>query len=228
MEKTKILIVEDEEKIASIVRTYAEKEGYEVQVAVNGKEAIKKFEFFDPHLVLLDRMLPEKSGEEVLKWIKKRKAVPVIMVTARGLEPDILDGYVRGADDYVTKPFSPRILMARVKAVLKRSTQPAFREVLRTGACELHPLDQSWRCKGQRILLSHREFEILYLLASHPGRIFSREMILDLVFGEDGETFERAVDSHIKNIRKKIEPDPSHPALLVTAYGAGYKFSEQL
>ncbi|HPE28927.1 MAG TPA: response regulator transcription factor [Candidatus Mcinerneyibacteriales bacterium] len=227
MEKTKILIVEDEDKIATIVRTYAEKEGYEVQVAGDGKEAIRKFEFFDPHLVLLDRMLPEISGEEVLKWIKKRKAVPVIMVTARSMEPDILDGYGRGADDYVTKPFSPRVLMARIRAVLKRSTQPGFRDVLRTGAYELHPQDQTWRGREKSVPLSHREFEILYLLASHPGRIFSREMILDLVFGEEEEAFDRAVDSHIKNIRKKIEKDPSHPVLLITVYGSGYKFSER-
>ena len=227
MEKTKILIVEDEEKIASIVRKYAEKEGYDVHVAGDGKEAIREFEFFDPHLVLLDRMLPGKSGEEVLEWIKKRKAVPVIMVTAKSLEPDILDGYGRGADDYVTKPFSPRVLMARIKAVLKRSTQPAFREVLRTGSYELHPEDQTWREGEKKVSLSRREFEILYLLAGHPGRIFSREMILDLVFGESGEPFDRAVDSHIKNIRKKIEKDPSHPVLIITIYGAGYKFTER-
>ena len=227
MEKTKILIVEDEEKIASIVRKYAEKEGYDVHVAGDGKEAIREFEFFDPHLVLLDRMLPGKSGEEVLEWIKKRKAVPVIMVTAKSLEPDILDGYGRGADDYVTKPFSPRVLMARIKAVLKRSTQPAFREVLRTGPYELHPEDQTWREGEKKVSLSRREFEILYLLAGHPGRIFSREMILDLVFGESGEPFDRAVDSHIKNIRKKIEKDPSHPVLIITIYGAGYKFTER-
>jgi len=226
MEKTKILIVEDEEKIASIVRQYAEKEGYEVRVAGDGKKAVREFEFFDPHLVLLDRMLPEKSGEEVLAWIKRRKAVPVIMVTAKGLEPDILDGYGRGADDYVTKPFSPRVLMARIKALLKRSTQPAFREILRAGEAELHPQDQTWRDGGKKVFLSSREFEILYLLASHPGRIFSREMILDLVFKEDEEAFDRAVDSHIKNIRKKIETDPSHPVLLITVYGAGYKFAE--
>jgi len=227
MEKTKILIVEDEEKIASIVRKYAEKVGYDVHVAGDGKEAIREFEFFDPHLVLLDRMLPGKSGEEVLEWIKKRKAVPVIMVTAKSLEPDILDGYGRGADDYVTKPFSPRVLMARIKAVLKRSTQPAFREVLRTGPYELHPEDQTWREGEKKVSLSRREFEILYLLAGHPGRIFSREMILDLVFGESGEPFDRAVDSHIKNIRKKIEKDPSHPVLIITIYGAGYKFTER-
>ncbi|HOO60421.1 MAG TPA: response regulator transcription factor [Candidatus Mcinerneyibacteriales bacterium] len=226
MEKTKILIVEDEEKIASIVRQYAEKEGYEVRVAGDGKKAVREFEFLDPHLVLLDRMLPEKSGEEVLAWIKRRKAVPVIMVTAKGLEPDILDGYGRGADDYVTKPFSPRVLMARIKALLKRSTQPAFREILRAGEAELHPQDQTWRDGGKKVFLSSREFEILYLLASHPGRIFSREMILDLVFKEDEEAFDRAVDSHIKNIRKKIETDPSHPIFLITVYGAGYKFTE--
>jgi len=170
MEKTRILIVEDEEKIAGIIRQYAEKEGFEVQHSPDGKRAIRDFEFFAPHLVLLDRMLPEKSGEEVLSWIKKRTGVPVIMVTAKDMEPDILDGYGRGADDYVVKPFSPRVLMARIKALLKRSTGPSFREKIHFEDVEIRPEDLMWKKGNRTAVLSHREFEILYLLARHPGR----------------------------------------------------------
>jgi len=226
MEKTRILIVEDEEKIAGIIRQYAEKEGFEVQHSPDGKRAIRDFEFFAPHLVLLDRMLPEKSGEEVLSWIKKRTGVPVIMVTAKDMEPDILDGYGRGADDYVVKPFSPRVLMARIKALLKRSTGPSFREKIHFEDVEIRPEDLMWKKGNRTAVLSHREFEILYLLARHPGRVFSREMILDHIFGGEEGAFERAVDSHIKNIRKKIEFDSAHPRYIITVYGAGYKFRE--
>ncbi len=223
----KILIIEDEEKIASLIKAYCERAGFLTKTALDGREGVRQFEMFEPDLVVLDRMLPGKSGEEVFAWIKKRRAVPVIMVTARDRETDILEGYRMGTDDYVTKPFSPNVLMAKITAIMRRTTAPRFREKLFFRDIEIHPESGSALVSGEERNLSHHEFEILYLLAANPGRVFSREMIVDSAFGGDYESYERTIDSHIKNLRKKIERDTKKPEYIHTVYGMGYKFEEK-
>ncbi len=220
----KILIVEDEKKIAGLIDAYCQKEGFHTAVAHDGQEGIKQFEMYEPDLVILDRMLPGKSGEEVFRWIKKRRAVPVIMVTARDTEPEILDGYSMGTDDYVTKPFSPSVLMARIRAVLKRSGSTKFRDKIYFKGLEVHPETGKAVVRGEEKDLSPREFEILYLLCRNPGRVFSRDMIADAAFGDAYDSFDRTIDSHIKNLRKKIEEDSRSPVYILTVYGMGYKF----
>ncbi len=223
MEHIKALIVEDEPSIASIIQTYLMHEGWTIEIAGDGKEAIKKFELFSPDIVILDRMLPEISGEEVFKWIKKRSQTPVIMVTAKGTEHDILDGFTLGTDDYVTKPFSPKVLVARCKALLKRVDVPQYKDKILFDDLMIDPQTASVSCGGTNITLSRKEFDILYLLAHSPERIFSRAMIVDYAFGGDYEGYERSIDSHIKNIRKKVE-NGGNKQCIYTVYGQGYMF----
>jgi DNA-binding response OmpR family regulator len=222
-----ILVVDDEPKIARLVRDYLEQAGYRVTVAFDGREALAAFRHEKPRLVVLDLMLPEVDGLDVARAIRKESDAPIIMLTARVQETDKLIGLELGADDYVTKPFSPRELVARVRAVLRRTegherALPAFT----IGDVEIDAERRSVKVAGQPVDLTPTEFELLAVLARHPGRVFSRLELLERVQGYTYEGYERTIDAHVKNIRQKIEDDSKKPRYVLTVYGLGYKFSE--
>lgn len=222
-----VLVVDDERKIVELVQAYLEKDGYRVLVAYDGLQALEIARQKRPDLIVLDLLLPGLDGLDVCRILRAESDVPIIMLTARSTEDDRLLGLDLGADDYVTKPFSPRELMARIRAVLRRSG-----ETLSADAAEIRLGDlridrrghEVWR-QGQLISLTPTEFKLLLTLAEEPGRTFTRLELLDRVFGYDFEGFERNVDVHIKNLRKKIEPDPQNPTYVQTVYGVGYKMA---
>lgn len=229
MNGTKILIVDDEPLITKTVQAYLEKEGYEVQVAVDGASALKMAHAFRPNLVVLDIMLPGMDGLEVLRRLRQESEVYVVMLTARADETDKIVGLTMGADDYLTKPFSPRELVARIKAVLRRGRAAtvgeavlAFRR-LRIDA-DAH---QIWK-DGQPIELTSIEFGLLRALAQNRGRVLSREQIIEHVWGHDYFGDDRVVDVHMGRLRKKLEDDPENPRLVVTVRGAGYRLEDEL
>lgn len=221
----RILVVDDEAKIVDVVKSYLEKAGYPVLTARDGREACEKFEKESPSLVILDWMLPDISGEEVCRTIRKESKVPVIMLTARAEEESILAGFHFGADDYVTKPFSPRQLVARVQAVLRRFGDDAA-SVLAFHGGELTIDTQAVEVKkdGRPVSLTPNEFRILSVLARRPQKVFTREELIASAIGDDFGGFDRIIDSHIKNIRQKIETDPKNPRYILTVHGLGYKF----
>lgn len=223
-----ILVVDDEPMILEVVCSLLESKGYQVTFAESGKQALELFDKNNFSLVLLDLMLPDISGEEVCKTIRKKSRIPIIMLTAKVDEEDIVDGLFLGADDYITKPFGLKELSARIEAVLRRSEH------------DLIPLSarNSWghgdlmidfnknivQKKGHQITLTPREWNILSALIKYPGKVFTREELIELALKNDFEGYDRAIDSHIKNIRQKIEDDPKNPIYVVTVHGLGYKF----
>ncbi|MCR4406988.1 MAG: response regulator transcription factor [Anaerolineae bacterium] len=228
MNKRKILIVDDNPKIVDLVRLYLEKDGYRVLVAYDGLTALELARQKQPDLIVLDLLLPGMDGLDVCRVLRAESEVPIIMLTAKTTEEDKLVGLELGADDYVTKPFSPRELVARIRAVLRRAGKEAA-----PGPAEISFADlvidrrsHEVRMKGELVPLTPTEFRLLEVLAEEPGRAFTRLELLDRVFGYDFEGFERTVDVHIKNLRKKIEPDPKQPIYIKTVYGVGYKFGE--
>ena len=224
MEKGKILIVEDEKKIADIVKSYLEREGFEVTHAETGEAAIRVIRHgFD--LVILDLKLPDIDGETVCKSIRDVTDIPVIMLTAKSAEDDRVRGLSIGADDYVVKPFSARELVARVKAHLRRTKKAGKKELsFNAGSLIIDTLLREVRKNGKRVALTNTEFRILLSLAERPNVVFSRMQLINIVQGIDFDGFDRVVDVHIKNIRRKIEDDPQKPEFIATAYGVGYKF----
>ncbi len=222
-----ILVVEDEPKIAELLKLYLEREGFRVEIALDGAVALQRFRQNSPALVVLDINLPIIDGLEVCRQIRRDSSLPIIMLTARDEEADKLIGLELGADDYVTKPFSPREVVARVRAVLRRASAAATpQELLRAGDITLDASRHQVR-RGDRLLeLTPTEFRLLEVLMRHPGRVFSRLQLLDQVQGEAFEGYERTVDAHVKNLRQKLEPDPQHPRLIQTVYGVGYRFAE--
>lgn len=225
-----ILLVEDDKKTVDIIRLYLEKEHYSVQTATSGLQALRLFRQQPPDLVILDLMLPQANGLDVCSIIRTESDVPVIMLTAKSTEEDKLVGLNMGADDYITKPFSPRELVARVKAVMRRTRKDDPEEEI--GSLEFPNLvidiaRHEVRVRGQPIPLTPREFKLLETLAKQPGRVFSRLQLLEKAFGFDYEGLERTIDVHIKNLRKKVEPDPAQPTYILTVYGIGYKFAEE-
>lgn len=228
MSEKKILVVDDEKPIADIVDFNLTKEGYEVEVAYDGDEALDKVEAFQPDLVLLDIMLPGRDGMEVCREIRKKYDMPIIMVTAKDSEFDKVLGLELGADDYVTKPFSNRELIARVKANLRRrsnaeNTQKQEKVTeIKIGALIIHPEAYIASKRGQQIDLTHREFELLHYLAQHIGQVMTRENLLQTVWGYDYFGDVRTVDVTVRRLREKIEDTPSHPTWLVTRRGVGY------
>ncbi|HLQ96451.1 MAG TPA: response regulator YycF [Pseudogracilibacillus sp.] len=225
--KTKILAVDDEEPIADILKFNLENEGYEVIVAHDGNTAVELAEKEDPDLVLLDLMLPGKDGNEVCREIRKTKSMPIIMLTAKDGEIDKVLGLELGADDYVTKPFSNRELIARVKANLRRQQEVAKEPeatnkdiVIRN--ITIHPDAYSVSREGVHIDLTHREFELFYYLARHIGQVMTREDLLETVWGYDYFGDVRTVDVTVRRLREKIEEDPSNPMWIVTRRGVGY------
>ncbi|TFG45987.1 MAG: response regulator transcription factor [Dehalococcoidia bacterium] len=223
----KILVVDDERKIIDIVRAYLEKEGYRVVTAADGDAAVRLFRQEKPDLIVLDLMLPKLSGNDVCRIIRKESETPIIMLTARDELTDKIVGLELGADDYLTKPFEGRELVARIKAILRRSEPRSFTPIIRTGELVVDT-ERRQANIGERIIeLTTMEFDLLRLLAAHPGRVFSRADILDRLQGDTYEGYERTIDSHVKNLRRKIEADPEKPTLIHTVYGAGYKLESR-
>lgn len=225
----KILVVDDEKKIVEIVKAYFEKEGYKILVAYDGQSAIDIAIKEEPDLIVLDLMLPEISGWDICRTIRTKSSVPIIMLTARDEDTDKIIGLELGADDYVTKPFNPKELVSRVRAVLRRSggTLDQKRRI-ESGGLSIDLEGYEVRREGKIIDLTPTEFSFLKVLAEAPGRVYSRAQLLDKVQGYTYEGYERTIDSHIKNLRKKIEPDPDRPTFILTVRGIGYKFGGDL
>jgi DNA-binding response OmpR family regulator len=228
MAKYKILVVDDDRNIVDLVRLYLERDGYQVLVAYDGLEALSLARQRRPDLIVLDLLLPEVDGLDVCRILQTESKVPIIMLTAKTTEEDKLIGLELGADDYVTKPFSPRELVARVRAVLRRVGQEAPQGPIEMQFADLviDRRSHEVRVRGEVVSLTPTEFQLLEVLAQEPGRAFTRLELLDRVFGYDFEGFERTIDVHVKNLRKKIEPDARQPTYVQTVYGVGYKFSE--
>jgi DNA-binding response OmpR family regulator len=224
-----ILVVDDERKIVDLARDYLEHAGFLVRTAGDGQAALEVVERHKPDLIVLDLGLPGLDGLDVTRRIRRASNLPVIMLTARDDELDKLVGLELGADDYLTKPFSPRELVARVRAVLRRTDQGAQSsadEVVHAGDLTLDLPRMRASLAGRLIDLTPTEFQLLATLARQPGRIFTRSQLLDAVHGVAFESYERAIDTHVKNIRRKLEPDPRRPVLILTVYGVGYRFAE--
>lgn len=223
-----ILVVEDDKKIARVVKVYLEEAGYRVVHAERGRDAVASAMKEKPLLVVLDLMLPDMGGEEVIQEIKAQADVPVIMVTAKSSEEDRVAGFALGADDYVVKPFSARELAARVKAVLKRTKETELCDAdaasFEKGTLTLDGHRYEVTKRGAPVNLTPTEFKVLFSLASTPGKVFSRDELVVKALGYQFEGYERSVDAHIKNIRQKIEDDPRIPRFILTVYGVGYKF----
>lgn len=224
----KILVVDDEKPISDIIKFNLEKEGYEVVVAYDGEEALEKVESEQPDLIVLDLMLPKIDGLEVAKRVRAKHTTPIIMVTAKDSELDKVLGLELGADDYVTKPFSNRELVARVKANLRRQeaaaapASEAQNADIQVGDLTIHPDAYTVTKRGENINLTHREFELLYYLAQHIGQVINREHLLQTVWGYDYFGDVRTVDVTVRRLREKIEDNPSHPQWLITRRGVGY------
>lgn len=226
--KEKILVVDDEERIVSIVRAYLDKEGFRVFTARDGREALDLARREKPDLIVLDLMLPEVSGWDVCREIRRESATPVIMLTARDDDTDKIVGLELGADDYMTKPFNPKELVARVRAVLRRVKPAPETKALAVGDLVIDESRHEVRRGEEALALTPSEFSLLAALAKSPGRVFTRLQLLERVQGEAFEGYERAIDSHIKNLRQKVETDPRHPRYVLTVFGVGYKFAERV
>lgn len=229
VERVKILIVDDEPNILNIVEAYLIANNYQVFRAKDGKEALKQAETILPDLIVLDLMLPDISGLEVCRKIRESSSVPIIMLTAKTAEQDILKGLKLGADDYMTKPFSPKELVARVETVLRRLHPKPSEEKwsFEGGLLEIYPDRKQVLKHGEEVALTPTEYALLFLLASHPKQLFSRDQLLDAVKGLDFDGTDRIIDTHIKNLRQKIEDDTRNPRYILTAYGTGYRFGSQ-
>lgn len=225
----RILVVDDEPKIVKLARDYLENNGYQVISAADGQTAVARFRQEQPDLVVLDLNLPQMDGLDVCRLLRRESDVPIIMLTARVEETDRLIGLELGADDYILKPFSPRELVARVRAVLRRVTggrqQPGL---IRSGDLEIDLQGHRVNLNGDTIRLTPIEFNLLTLLAQHPGQTFSRQRLLEKIHGFSHDGYDRSIDAHIKNIRRKLEPDPSEPIYILTVYGIGYQFNDDL
>ncbi|MEL4106856.1 response regulator transcription factor [Oscillospiraceae bacterium WX1] len=221
----RILVVDDEIKIVEVVKSYLEKSGYDVIEAFSGDDALKKFKSQPPVLVILDLMLPDISGEEVCRKMRENSDIPIIMLTAKVNEENILHGLNLGADDYVTKPFSPRQLVARVEAVLRRTSKETS-DILSFNNNDLLINLQNYEVMkaGKSVSLTPNEFKILCAMSRHPNKVYRRDELIYLVSGEDYEGFDRIIDTHIKNIRQKIETDTKNPKYVLTVHGVGYRF----
>jgi two-component system, OmpR family, alkaline phosphatase synthesis response regulator PhoP len=221
-----ILIVDDEPKIVRLVEDFLAAAGFAVSTAASGDEALMRVRTEAPDLVVLDLGLPGIDGLDVTRAIRRAGSLPIIMLTARDDETDKLIGLELGADDYVTKPFSPRELVARVRAVLRRHAGAADTAQLRTGDLALDLPRMRVTRGGTSIELTATEFALLAAMAREPGRVFTRAQLLDAIHGVAFESYERAIDAHVKNIRRKLEPDPHRPRYVLTVHGVGYRFAE--
>jgi DNA-binding response OmpR family regulator len=223
-----ILVVDDEPKIAQLARDYLEHAGFTVLTAADGRTGLARAREDRPDLIVLDLRLPDVDGLDVTRTLRRASSVPIIMLTARGEESDKLVGLELGADDYIVKPFSPKELVARVRAVLRRWEQAtaADADILRAGDLVLDVPRMRVTAGGRPVELSPSEFQLLTALARHPGRVFTRSQLLDALHGVAFESYERAIDAHVKNLRRKLEPDPRRPRYILTVYGVGYRLAD--
>jgi len=220
----KVLVIDDDVKTVELVKLYLDRDGYQVLTAHNGLEALRVAREGYPDLIVLDLMLPDIDGLEICRTLRRESAVPIIMLTARTTDQDKLIGLDLGGDDYVTKPFSPKELAARVRAVLRRLPGERGPEEIKTGKLSMNfGTHEAWFA-GRSLNLTSVEFKLLGIFAKEPGRVFSRTSLIEEALGYDFEGFDRTVDVHILNLRRKLESDPSHPRYIKTVYGVGYKF----
>ncbi len=224
-----VLVIDDEVKIIEVIQSYLQHAGYQVASACNGKEALELFDRVNPVLVILDLMLPDMAGEDVCRAIRRKSRAPVIMLSAKVEETNIVQGLEIGADDYVTKPFSPRQLLARVDAVLRRVTNEAVPVAssisYNNGELIIDSQKHEVRKRGELVALTPNEFSLFMTMVKYPLKVFTRDELITLALGDDEyQGFERAVDTHIKNIRQKLEDNPKAPKYVITVYGVGYKF----
>jgi len=223
-----VLVVDDEPKIVQLARDYLEHAGFAVQSASDGVTALSLARSQHPDLIVLDLGLPGLDGLDVARALRRDSAVPIVMLTARDDELDRVLGLELGADDYITKPFSPRELVARVRAVLRRTDRPAEpSDVIAVGDVTLDVPRMRVEQAGRTVELTPTEFQLLATLARQPGRVFTRSQLLDALHGVAFESYERAIDTHVKNVRHKLEPDPRRPRYVLTVYGVGYRFADE-
>ncbi len=221
----KVLVVDDDPKTVALVKLYLNRDGYRVLTAYDGTEALRLAREGHPDLIVLDLMLPGVDGLEVCRTLRAESDVPIIMLTAKTTDQDKLTGLNLGADDYVTKPFSPRELAARVRTVLRRLPGERGPDEIKRGQLTVNFLGHEAHLAGRPLNLTLVEFKILGTLAKEPGRVFSRAQLIEKALGFDFEGFDRTIDVHILNLRRKLEPNPKQPRYIKTVYGAGYKFS---
>lgn len=228
MEKMRILVVDDEVKILEVVKAYLEKESFEVIVATDGEMALDLFDKNSVHLIVLDLMLPKLSGEEVCKIIRAKSDIPIIMLTAKVDEENKIEGISIGADDYLTKPFSVRELIVRIRALIRRSYRDnnplADYFNFNNGDLEIDIRKFEVKKRGELLNLTPNEIKVLITLISKPGQVFTREQLVEKSFGYDYDGFDRTIDTHVKNLRQKIENNPKKPNYIITVYSVGYKF----
>ncbi len=224
-----VLVVEDEPEIARIARDYLERAGFDVRIASDGRSALALARSAKPDLIVLDLGLPDIDGLDVTRALRRESAVPVVILTVRGDESDRLVGLELGADDYVVKPFSPKELVARVRAVLRRAdgALDARPEIIRAADITLDVPRMRVTAGAREVELTASEFQLVAALARQPGRVFTRAQMLDVLEGAAVESYERAIDTHVKNIRRKLEPDPRQPRYLLTVHGVGYRFADE-
>jgi two-component system alkaline phosphatase synthesis response regulator PhoP len=224
MADKKVLVVDDDVKTVELVKLYLDRDGYEVLIAYNGVEALRLAHESYPDIIVLDLMLPDIDGLEVCRTLRHESDVPIIMLTARTTDQDKLAGLDLGADDYVTKPFSPKELVARVRAVLRRLPGERAPEEIKAGKLSMNFATHDAWFAGRPLNLTSIEFKLLGILAKEPGRVHSRASLIEEGLGYDFEGFDRTIDVHILNLRRKLEPDPTRPKYIKTVYGVGYKF----
>ncbi|WP_454055337.1 response regulator transcription factor [Clostridium sp. Marseille-Q7071] len=223
--KETILVIDDEVKIIEVIKLYLENEGYTVIQATSGIEALKKQSEFNPDLLILDLMLPDISGEKVCERIREESDVPIIMLTAKSSEESILNGYSIGSDDYVIKPFSPKQLVAKVNAVLKRVKGNQGENLIFNNELIIDIVNKKVEYNNNEIVLTASEYKILSILARNPNRIFSREELMDYISRDNICIYDRIIDTHIKNIRAKLDQDSKNPTYIKTIRGMGYRFN---
>ena len=229
-DNNRIVVIDDELSVQEVVKAYLEKDGYDVSVAGNGAEGLALAERANPALIILDLMLPDISGEKICSEIRGRSDVPILMLTAKASEEERVTGLTSGADDYLVKPFSPRELVARVHAVLRRthSVESPLVEALSfdDGRLQIDTVQHVVMRDGELVDLTPNEYKLLIALARYPGRVYSRFELINRVQGYDYEGYERTIDVHVKNLRKKIEPDSAHPRYVQTVTGVGYRLAK--
>jgi DNA-binding response OmpR family regulator len=227
----KILVVDDEEKIVEVVQSYLEASGYKVYAAYNCKEAQEVFDRANPDLIILDLMLPDMSGEEFCAKLRQKSKIPIIMLTAKINEDDILKGLDIGADDYITKPFSTKQLVARVKALLRRSAQEVIplsdKFSFNKEDLIIEALKHEVKKQGEVVNLTPNEYKLLMSMVRYPQKVFTREELINVALGGEFDGFDRTIDSHIKNLRQKIESDTKDPKYILTVHGVGYRFGAE-
>ena len=232
LEEKKVLVVDDENKIAEVVKSYLEREGCIVFEAFDGKQALETFERINPDLIVLDLMLPDMTGEDICNIVRKKSRVPIIMLTAKIDEKSIIAGLHMGADDYITKPFSPRELMARIYAIFRRLNEEVvpLSNIISFNDDDLiiDILKKDIRKNGESITLTITQYKILMTLLKYPNKTFTREELISTALGDDYDGYDRNVDTHIKNLRQKIENNSKEPQYIITVHGTGYRFGGEL